>query len=153
MNTMIKVLILAILLLINFISCKGQVKDNSFDLKNYYYKIDTTNEVEQPCKLFLNKYDPELALLECYTNVKPEKLMARLFLKKGKYHGPCWYWTDDGVLSFLGEYYENNKNGKWIYYFSDKTIAEKWFDKGRKVGIWKEYDKTGKIISQTNYGY
>lgn len=132
--------------------CNAQDTTNCYTEKLYEYQKDTINEADQVCRLFINRSDTSYKMLECYSIINPKVLIARLFIKDSKYTGPCKYWTDDGQLSFSGEYFENQRHGRWIYYFGDGTSSENYYEKGRKTGIWKDYDKSGKLIRQTDYG-
>lgn len=144
-------LFLLALLLYN-VSCNAQDTTNYFNEKQYVYQKDTINEADQVCKLLYNKADTNYRMIECYSTIQPKQLIARMFIKDGKYTGPCKYWTDDGQVSFVGEYFENQRHGKWTYYFGSGISAENYYDKGRKIGVWKDYDRNGKVIRKTDYG-
>ena len=43
------------------------------------------------------------------------------------------------------------KNGKWTYYYDNGTLfQERFFDNGKKIGVWITYDKNGEVSSIKN---
>jgi antitoxin component YwqK of YwqJK toxin-antitoxin module len=47
---------------------------------------------------------------------------------------------------------DDKKDGVWIYYLGKKIISKGKYKNGKKIGIWKEYDQSGKFEKEIKYG-
>lgn len=138
--------LLILIILVISQSCFSQNSLEIYNEDNYFLVGDTVIETSQKCKVYYNANLKSIKMLKCFAPNNSEIIVTLLYLKDEKFHGPCKYWTFDGVLSFTGEYFQGMKHGKWLYYQNGKLYSEKYYEKGRKVGVWKEFNKNGAVI-------
>lgn len=50
-----------------------------------------------------------------------------------------------------GCYFQNKKDGTWIYYKGYNLLKEENYTNGKKTGIWKTYLENGQVIKRYNY--
>ncbi|MCX6245586.1 MAG: hypothetical protein NTU98_12900 [Bacteroidetes bacterium] len=85
-------------------------------------------------------------------------------------------WYPGRKLQMVGEYKANKRDGHWIYYYQNGNIwsegyfregksdgkrithyengnvfYEGTYDKDRRVGVWKFYDESGKLVKTLDY--
>lgn len=63
-----------------------------------------------------------------------------------------WYNTN-GQITSKGKFIHGYRHGEWIFYYaSNQSIAErKYYDNGKPVGTWKEYDLKGELLRTSEY--
>lgn len=63
-----------------------------------------------------------------------------------------WYNTD-GEITSKGKFIRGYRHGEWLFYYtSNQSIAEKqYYDNGKPVGTWKEYDIKGALLETSEY--
>ena len=60
---------------------------------------------------------------------------------------------ENGLPRFKGEYLAGEMHGPWEFYRKDGSLMRSGaFDKGVQIGIWRTYDRTGKLVSEKNLG-
>jgi antitoxin component YwqK of YwqJK toxin-antitoxin module len=64
--------------------------------------------------------------------------------------GPLY---DNGLPRFKGKYLDGKMHGFWEFFRKDGTLMRTGsFDLDRQVGIWKTYDREGKLVKETDFG-
>ncbi len=59
----------------------------------------------------------------------------------------------NGRLRFRGANLEGEMHGPWEFYRADGSIMRAGsFDRGRQVGLWRTYDRTGRVVKETRFG-
>ena len=60
---------------------------------------------------------------------------------------------DNGLPRFKGKYLDGKLHGFWEFFRKDGTLMRTGsFDLDRQVGIWKTYDREGKLVKETDFG-
>jgi antitoxin component YwqK of YwqJK toxin-antitoxin module len=59
----------------------------------------------------------------------------------------------NGKVSSYGKYIDKIKDSSWVYFGDNELkIAEEQYSKGKKNGVWKQYDyQTGSILEETSW--
>jgi antitoxin component YwqK of YwqJK toxin-antitoxin module len=85
-------------------------------------------------------------------------------------------WYPNKQVQMMGEYKDNKRDGKWIYYYENgkvwsegffrngksdgkrvtyrengKIFYEGYYKDDRRVGVWQFYDESGKLSGSTDY--
>ncbi len=56
---------------------------------------------------------------------------------------------ENGLPRFKGEYLGDEMHGPWEFYRKDGSLMRSGeFDNGQQVGIWRTFDRGGKLISE-----
>lgn len=56
---------------------------------------------------------------------------------------------ENGLPRFKGEYLDDEMHGPWEFYRKDGSLMRSGeFDNGQQVGIWRTFDREGKLISE-----
>jgi antitoxin component YwqK of YwqJK toxin-antitoxin module len=60
---------------------------------------------------------------------------------------------ENGLPRFKGEYLEEEMHGPWEFYRKDGSLMRSGeFDRGVQIGIWRTFDRTGKLVSEKKLG-
>ena len=53
---------------------------------------------------------------------------------------------DNGVVKLRGAHLDGEMHGEWAFYRRDGSLMRSGaFDRGRQVGIWRTYDRSGAV--------
>ncbi len=59
----------------------------------------------------------------------------------------------NGNLKMTGFHLEGEMHGAWEFFRTDGTIMRSGaFDRGRQVGTWRTFDRTGRVVKETDFG-
>lgn len=59
---------------------------------------------------------------------------------------------DNGVVRYRGFQLGGEMHGAWEFLRRDGSVMRSGtFDRGRQVGVWRTYDRTGAIVKETDY--
>ena len=59
---------------------------------------------------------------------------------------------DNGKLRFRGANLEGKMHGPWKFFRRDGTpMRSGSFDRGVQVGVWRTYDRTGRVVKETDF--
>ena len=59
---------------------------------------------------------------------------------------------DDGGVRFRGFQLDGQMHGAWEFLRKDGSLMRAGeFDRGKQVGIWRTYDRGGRVIKETNF--
>jgi antitoxin component YwqK of YwqJK toxin-antitoxin module len=97
-------------------------------------------------------------------------------VKDGLKHGDFKIFSEEGILEIQGQIDSNRNVGKWQYFYQNGEIEsegyfvndmpdgrwiwnypdgkkkeEGYYNKGKRIGLWYGYDKTGNIVFENNY--
>jgi antitoxin component YwqK of YwqJK toxin-antitoxin module len=60
---------------------------------------------------------------------------------------------DNGQVKFRGKHLEGGMHGEWEFYRRDGSLMRKGaFDRGKQVGVWRTFDRSGKVVKETPFG-
>ncbi len=60
---------------------------------------------------------------------------------------------ENGLPRFKGEYREGKMHGHWEFYRKDGSLMRSGdFDMDRQIGVWRTFDREGKLVKETNFG-
>ena len=58
-----------------------------------------------------------------------------------------------GTLRSEGSRLEEEMHGDWVFYRLDGSVMRSGrFERGRQVGPWRTFDKTGRLVKETDFG-
>jgi antitoxin component YwqK of YwqJK toxin-antitoxin module len=58
----------------------------------------------------------------------------------------------NGNLKFRGGYLDDEMHGPWEFFRSDGSLMRTGsFDRGKQVGVWRTYDRSGGIVKETTF--
>ena len=58
----------------------------------------------------------------------------------------------NGNVKFTGAHLDGEMHGPWEFYRTDGSLMRAGaFDRGRQVGVWRTYDRTGHIVKETRF--
>jgi len=123
--------------------------------ENFYKKVDIVGPNGDDVQLrneeiFVFLPDTNRKMLKYYWD--NGKMQAKFFLYKGKKDGKWVGYFDNEVLSFEGNFLNNEKNGEFrIYDPNGKISIIETYKMGVKDGIWYYYDTLGTVIKTENY--
>ncbi len=67
-------------------------------------------------------------------------------------HGEAKGWYPNGNIKFKGQFFLNEKDGKWYYWYKNgKAEAIEIYNKGKATGTWLTWYKSGKLLSRKNF--
>jgi antitoxin component YwqK of YwqJK toxin-antitoxin module len=70
----------------------------------------------------------------------------------GLRHGPFTHWYENGARSSAGQYVDDKAAGEFKTWYNDgKVQSTKVFNKGEKTGVWTQFDRQGRKISEVAY--
>ena len=59
---------------------------------------------------------------------------------------------DNGKVRFRGANLDGEMHGEWAFYRRDGSLMRAGvFDRGRQVGTWRTYDRSGKVVKETEF--
>jgi antitoxin component YwqK of YwqJK toxin-antitoxin module len=60
---------------------------------------------------------------------------------------------ENGLPRFKGEYLDGEMNGPWEFFRKDGSLMRSGeFNAGVQIGIWRTFDRAGKLVSEKNLG-
>ncbi len=58
----------------------------------------------------------------------------------------------NGKVKFTGAHLDGEMHGPWEFYRTDGSLMRAGsFERGRQVGIWRTYDRTGRVVKETRF--
>ncbi|HEY7590496.1 MAG TPA: hypothetical protein VH723_05845 [Candidatus Limnocylindrales bacterium] len=58
----------------------------------------------------------------------------------------------NGNVKFRGANLEGQMHGPWQFFRTDGSLMRSGsFDRGRQVGVWKTFDRAGKVVKETTF--
>jgi antitoxin component YwqK of YwqJK toxin-antitoxin module len=58
----------------------------------------------------------------------------------------------NGNVKFRGANVDGQMHGNWEFFRTDGSLMRSGaFDHGAQVGIWRTYDRTGKVVKETSF--
>jgi antitoxin component YwqK of YwqJK toxin-antitoxin module len=58
-----------------------------------------------------------------------------------------------GTLKSTGFTLDGEMHGAWSFYRLDGSVMRSGaFDRGRQVGVWRTFDRTGRLVKATEFG-
>ena len=58
----------------------------------------------------------------------------------------------NGRVKFTGSYLDGEMHGDWHWFRTDGTVMRTGsFERGRQIRIWRTYDRSGRIVKETDY--
>lgn len=59
---------------------------------------------------------------------------------------------DDGGVRYRGFQLDGEMDGAWEFFRKDGSpMRSGVFDRGRQIGIWRTYDRAGKVVKETDF--
>jgi antitoxin component YwqK of YwqJK toxin-antitoxin module len=59
----------------------------------------------------------------------------------------------NGNLKFRGAHLDGEMHGEWGFFRADGSLMRKGsFDRGKQIGVWRTYDRAGKLVKETRFG-
>ena len=59
---------------------------------------------------------------------------------------------DNGSVRFRGANLDDKMHGPWKFFRRDGSLMRSGsFDRGTQVGIWRTYDRSGKVLKETDF--
>ena len=59
---------------------------------------------------------------------------------------------DSGQVKFRGANLDGEMHGPWEWYRLDGSLMRTGsFERGKQVGVWRTYDRTGAIVKETRF--
>jgi antitoxin component YwqK of YwqJK toxin-antitoxin module len=60
---------------------------------------------------------------------------------------------DDGGVRYRGFQLDGEMHAEWEFFRKDGTLMRSGsFDRGKQVGTWKTFDRTGRVVKETDFG-
>lgn len=60
---------------------------------------------------------------------------------------------DNGQVRFAGANLDGEMHGDWAFYRRDGSLMRRGrFERGRQVGSWETFDRSGKLVKVTDFG-
>ena len=60
---------------------------------------------------------------------------------------------ESGIVKMQGFRLDGEMDGAWEWYRTDGTVMRTGeFDRGRQVGIWRTFDRSGRLVKETDFG-
>lgn len=60
---------------------------------------------------------------------------------------------ENGQLKFKGARLGGEMHGAWTWYRTDGSLMRTGaFERGRQVGLWRTYDRRGRLVSEKDFG-
>ena len=58
----------------------------------------------------------------------------------------------DGTVKMRGAHLGGEMHGPWAWYRTDGTLMRTGqFDRGRQIGVWRTFDRSGRLVKETDY--
>ncbi len=59
---------------------------------------------------------------------------------------------DNGKVKLAGSILDGAMHGDWVWYRRDGSLMRTGaFDRGRQVGPWRTFDRTGRLVKETTF--
>ena len=59
----------------------------------------------------------------------------------------------NGGIKLRGAHRDGEMDGPWEFFRTDGSMMRSGtFDRGKQIGIWRTYDRTGRIVKETDFG-
>ena len=59
----------------------------------------------------------------------------------------------NGQLKYVGFLLDGEAHGAWTWYRTDGSVMRTGsFERGRQVGAWRTFDRTGRLVKETRLG-
>ena len=59
---------------------------------------------------------------------------------------------DTGAVRYRGFQLDGEMHGAWEFLRKDGTVMRAGsFERGRQVGVWRTYDRTGQVVKETDF--
>jgi len=59
---------------------------------------------------------------------------------------------DNGQVKLRGSHLDGEMHGDWEFFRLDGSLMRAGaFDRGRQVGVWTTYDRSGAVVKQTSF--
>jgi antitoxin component YwqK of YwqJK toxin-antitoxin module len=60
---------------------------------------------------------------------------------------------DNGQVKHRGAYLDGEMHGEWEFFRKDGSRMRSGFlDRGKQTGVWRTYDRSGKVVKETRFG-
>ncbi len=60
---------------------------------------------------------------------------------------------DDGRIKYRGAHLDGEMHGPWEWYRLDGSLMRAGtFDRGKQVGTWRTFDRSGAVVKETHFG-
>jgi antitoxin component YwqK of YwqJK toxin-antitoxin module len=60
----------------------------------------------------------------------------------------------NGVVKLKGSHLEGEMHGAWEFYRTDGTLMRAGqFDRGKQVGVWRTFERSGRVVKETDFGW
>jgi antitoxin component YwqK of YwqJK toxin-antitoxin module len=58
----------------------------------------------------------------------------------------------DGKVKFRGAHLDGEMHGLWEFFRTDGSLMRAGgFDRGRQVGVWRTFDRSGRVVKETDF--
>jgi hypothetical protein len=58
-----------------------------------------------------------------------------------------------GVMKLKGFHLDGAMHGEWEFYRTDGSVMRSGaFDRGKQVGVWRTFDRSGGLVKETDFG-
>ena len=132
------------LTLLSTISSCSQDKLSFFQEKNYRLFKTGSDDGYKYVQVFKNNSDTGWVLKKIYLDSLYSKLVKSTFFHNGVPDGPSYSYFE-GEITTKVEFKEGKKHGERLNYENGIVRRRSFFENGRKVGIWYEYDEKGRV--------
>ena len=59
----------------------------------------------------------------------------------------------DGGVRLRGANLDGEMHGDWQFFRKDGSLMRSGtFDRGRQVGVWRTFDRAGRVVKETDFG-
>ena len=59
----------------------------------------------------------------------------------------------NGTVKLRGAHLDGEMHGPWEFYRTDGSMMRSGaFDHGRQIGLWRTFDRTGRLVQETDFG-
>jgi antitoxin component YwqK of YwqJK toxin-antitoxin module len=59
----------------------------------------------------------------------------------------------NGRLKMRGSHLDGEMHGSWEWFRADGSVMRTGqFDRGRQIGAWRTFDRTGRMVKETDFG-
>lgn len=59
----------------------------------------------------------------------------------------------NGRVKFHGAHLDGEMHGDWTFFRTDGSMMRSGsFDRGRQIGVWKTFDRSGRVVKETDLG-
>jgi antitoxin component YwqK of YwqJK toxin-antitoxin module len=59
----------------------------------------------------------------------------------------------NGAVKFRGFHLDGEMHGRWEFLRTDGSVMRAGeFDRGRQVGLWRTFDRSGRVVKETDFG-